>query len=300
MLLGNLSPEVWKRIIDFVVAFEEHKYFISASPGKKTLSRMSRVCRELATTLRPLLFSILQLKSSSDISVLRSILQSTVSGWLGTHVSSISFYDCDNSFLPSATLLSYLPSVREIHYRHDSLDQVFKVPLVMRPHLSRLQSLCILELGQIVFPSFSALLQIVGSISSLEKLTLKDVEWRLVCEPDQLPDCKAGFSNLKEVECSGLNSSPSWPVAWIFGAAATGYTYRRHGVIARNPDAGVPPLDISVIVSFVKMVVLSSRWHRTPKFLLTECSDKGTVIFTAVFFSFCNANDINNLNGRIL
>jgi hypothetical protein len=142
-----------------------------------------------------------------------------------------------------------------------------------------------MDLGYIAFPSFSAFLQLIGAISSLEKLILEDIQWQSVCEPDQLPDCKAGFSNLKEVQCLGRMKPSAWPVVWTFAAAATGYSYLRRSIMARNPVAGIPPLDISVMARFVWSVLISSRRNQSPTFLLTKCLDKGTVIRSVLYFS---------------
>jgi hypothetical protein len=270
---------VWKNIIGFLIEFHPGERRFMKSQGRKALSQLSRVCRELATTLRPLLFDRLHLNCPSDISFLQEIFKSTTSGWLASHIHRITSHYKDSIF-PTSTLFPCLSSVQTISYQPDA--EVSTLPLEMRPRLSRLHSLRSLELRRLRFPSFSVFLRLVGAIPSLEELRLVRIDWRSICDPDwdQLPDCKVGFHNLKFVGCDGGFST--WPVAWMFVAAATGYTYRQHKVIARNPDLGVPPVDICVLVRIVKMALTHLDPWGISIFALRECPDKGNVPYHAL------------------
>jgi hypothetical protein len=228
------------------------------------------VSRELAGSLRPLLFERLQLRYPCDLTFLHDILQPAASGWLAPHIHSIT-HDYNDGILRSTTLFSHLPSVQTISYWFTNIP---KFPLELRPQLSHLNSLRTLELRRIAFTSFSALLRLVGAMPALEELIIGNVRWpSAVRGPDRLPDCRAGFRNLKKVRCCACDS-PFWPVAWMQAAAATGYIYRRRGVAARNPDVEPPPLDIGVLVRTVRMVLthLRTEWSY---FILAECPEKG-------------------------
>jgi hypothetical protein len=251
-LLGDLPPEVWKRTVDYLVFFDDDEYVCSKREGRRALSRASRVCRELSSTLRSLLFKELTLQDLSDISLLRSIIRSTVSMWLAPHIQAIWLSEYKGRMLSAVALLSSLPSVRNLCIHPDKTSTLL---LELRPQLSHLYSLRYLKLKGIIFPSFSALLRLIGAILSLEELDLDSVDWMTACEPGQLPDCKAGFCNIKKVNCEGFSESHDcWPIAWIVTAAATGYSYRRSAVIARDPNPEIPPSNIDILVRTTKMV----------------------------------------------
>jgi hypothetical protein len=270
MLLRSLPSEVWKRIIDFLVAFDEDEYYHLGSHGRKALSQLSQVCRELSSKLRPLLFRNLGLKSSSDLSFLRRAIQSTVSGWLAVHILNISL-EYQHAVLPCTTLFPRLPSVESLHYFP---NRVCTFPHTTRPQLSYLRSLRTLWLADVTFPSFSAFLRLVGAISALEELAIQEVRWQSICEAGQLPDCKAGFRNLKRGKCISVRS-PLWPVTWMFAAASTGYTYRRRGIAARDPEGETPPPEIEVLVRILKLV-LTYMDPSVLRFMLNECTDEGS------------------------
>jgi hypothetical protein len=274
MLVGNLPPEVCKRIVDYLVAFgKEGRYGSQMAEGRKALSRLSRVCRELAYYLRPLLFEDLRLRDSSDTSFLRSIIYSTTSAMLTPHILTIRLLNYRGSILILVSLFSHLPSLQKLRIR---LDEPSKLPFELRPQLSRLYSLRYLSLDRITFPSLSTFLRLIGAILPLEELVLTRVTWTSVSEPNQFPDCKAGFCNIKMVTCVVRNSSPCWPISWISAAVATGYTYRRSGVVARDPNIEIPPPDINILVRVMKLV-LTYLDKLYLEFILSESTEDGNV-----------------------
>jgi hypothetical protein len=266
-----LPSEVLKSIIDFLTTFEEREYRRSLTHGRLALSRLSRVCREFATTLRPLLFKYLRVDSRFDITFLREIVRSTGSGWLVPYVQHVTSCYKDN-MLPTTALFPHLPSIQAISYWPDEMSTL---PHEMRSRLSRFSSLRCLDLRNIRFPSSSAFLRLVGAVSSLEQLRIEHVNWESVCEPDQPPDCKAGFCNLKHVEHikRGLEIE-SWLIGWMFAAAATGYSYRRRRVSARNPELNTPPADIGALMQTVR-IALNHLDKGYAQFMLKQCPEKG-------------------------
>jgi hypothetical protein len=111
VLLGSLPPEVWKRILDYLILFDGGQYGIWGQKHKQALSRVSRVCRELASTLRPLLFKRLGLGDSSDVSFLWRIILLPVSMCLALHVQHIYLFQYQGGMPSAVALFSHLSSV---------------------------------------------------------------------------------------------------------------------------------------------------------------------------------------------
>jgi hypothetical protein len=285
ILLGNLSPEVWQRIVDQLIAFDYDERFGIMPRSKRAVSWLSRTCWELTRTLRHLLYSPLLLHSSSDVLFLQNILQSSLSKSLRLYILDLKFRyeDCFFDFI---ALLPLTPSLRRLEY---GLNQDFKCPIEIRPHLSCIQSLQKLDLRYVTFLSSSAFLRIVGAIPSLEELLLNYVNWQSSGTFDQLPDCKAAFTNLRVVKCWSLEC-PFWPVTWMLAAPATGHAYRRHRVVDRDPNPQIAPPDISVLVSTVKMV-LNHVDDESSDFVLMECPDNSMIPFcVSEYWNFYEAN----------
>jgi hypothetical protein len=189
--------------------------------------------------------------------------------------------------MPSTVAL--FPHLSAVRYLYIWPNETSTLPLELHPRLSRLHSLRYLSIADIKFPSFSALLRLVGAVSSLEELELLRVRWTTACEPDQLPDCKAGFCNIKRVSLN-MDYYSHWSLAWIVAAAATGYGYRRSAVVARDPIPKLPPPDIDVLVRASK-AVFTCLDIEAAVFEIKHCIEEGNAIFAV-----CLHYDVDNAN----
>lgn len=174
ILLDNVPVELWNAITRFVKSDFEPPFggVASGTAKRRMISRPCLVSKEMCRALRPLLFQQLTVTGAQDIVALRRILRSEVSGWLANHIEEIVIVSRDH--LPQATsLLPRVHGLQKVSYRYVAQMQF---PIELRPRLAALRSLRCIGFRDVMFPSFSALCHLLGSIRGLEEVDLYKVE----------------------------------------------------------------------------------------------------------------------------
>lgn len=253
-----MPSELWQRIEEYTIIFDkEHSSDIQrpithvADDAKRPIYCLSLVSKKMAQIMRPLLFRTLHLERPADIRFLSEVFRSTMCPVSPDAVHSLPidpYRPEQMSMLRGSTLFHWLGSLIQLSYSCRSRNPEL-VAIELRARFSHLKVLRQLELSNVTLPSFSAFARLISAIPSLQGLKMNKVEWRStgLPRPTQLLDCNSGFSCLRDVSC--YNGTASWPFAWLFAAAATGYAYRRTTARARGAVPEVVPPDIAHIVS---------------------------------------------------
>ena len=182
----KLPPELRTQISNYVLQSAiEGPSFRRFSDPMSIRTSIALVCKEFCHAIRPLPFEGLELSCARDVSFLRQILHSDLSGWLRFHIRDLRYTITYNARHPIAgeafaILLSpqLLPSLKRLTLNNFfRRDYAFVTQL--RRRLTQLTSLTHLHLQTIKpFPSFSVLCRLLGSIPSLEDVELCDITWK--------------------------------------------------------------------------------------------------------------------------
>ena len=193
---------------------------------KTVISRFSLTCKRWSLTLRPYLFRRIALKAREDFPFLLSIVRSPLSGWLagclacieiivakmGPHrprFSSTFWRDLRENFPATKTLW-----FEGEHGKHPAALWRERISLRTFTHIQTVY------IGHIYFPSYSSLLRLLNSFSSLERVLIALVEWgtdgsevRGLSQTASLPV----FSNVRFLACERCTDNRC--LAWTYSLA---------------------------------------------------------------------------------
>lgn len=192
------------------------------------ISLYSLLSKSLCREWRPLLFRSLHLRSSTDLTLLRNLLHSRVSGWLSRHIIHIDI-SCElgSSLLASTVFFSGLPSLQTLRctapIAGKSPAPYHLFPITARLSMPTLRSLRTLSLHNYAFSSLITFLSCIDNLPSLEELLLAHIDWTWKpTDSDDLPCPTRGMALERLRHVQALHCPVAWQLAWVFACSSTG------------------------------------------------------------------------------
>ena len=259
-MASRLSPSLWialpPELIDNIVA----RNLPSSMDRNPRLEQKAAVtsavltCKRWTARYRPLLFHHIALSKPSDLYYLRTILASATSGWLRTHIHSITLCSSDPSagqeLLRSLPVLTgQLCNLLEVTYSCEDPGGRSWFPATLRTSWGgTCSSVKNIRLQKCRFHSASTLLRALGALPVLETVSLEDVYWTGDSSLDARFACRSSFAFIRNLDSHKCQEH--WPLAWIFAAASVG-----HRLEFRSRDEpAIVPSSVTAIVGLLKLL----------------------------------------------
>lgn len=197
---------------------------------RTTILRTSLTCVDWSRILRPILFDRLVLHTPYDIHFLSQMLSSPISGWLVDAVVELTFF-ANNASDPTSGLVVSSPIWKRLLRTTRSLQSIGfeshtgKLPFswIGRPFLRNVGYVRELRLDNVLFPSFSSLLRVIGSMEMLETVKLYFVDWPIdesAEEGPQPPSCHASFQRIRYLDAFECTDNRAF--TWMYAGASLG------------------------------------------------------------------------------
>ena len=256
------------------------------------LRELAMTCHTWRRLFSPLRWSYRRtiVTSLSQLHSLEEIVSSPLSSTLKDHINYLHLSPrWDNGDKDSYRFLSAWRSLSRCLYQVIYLEigasralqagphPHLKSPSIsLRPCPRPLLHLRNLELAYVTFPTFSALFRDIGALPSLERLSLRHIQWNRAYDPQSPPSSTATFCSIRYIyayECT----DGSWPLIWMFTASSLRY---RHPLRAVD-DA--EEMRICSVREDVRAIGRAFAWvlssagsdHDTVRLEYVDCAPKG-------------------------